>query len=173
MAKDFLVATYSDANSLMKAVETLRAENLKIHDVYAPYPIHGLDQAMRLKRTRLPLVTLCGGLAGLTLAIAFLFYTNVLDWDMNVGGKPDNSTLAFIPISFELTVLVGGLATVAALFLRARLFPGKRECLIAEGITDNRFALVVPKSGSAETSRAREILERSHADKLEEKAADL
>jgi Protein of unknown function (DUF3341) len=173
MAKDFLVATYSDANSLMKAVETLRAENLKIHDVYAPYPIHGLDQAMRLNQTRLPLVTLCGGLAGFTMAIAFLFYTNVLDWDMNVGGKPDNSTLAFIPISFELTVLVGGLATVAALFLRARLFPGKRECLIAEGVTDNRFALVVPKSGSAETSRAREILEQSHADKLEEKAADL
>jgi hypothetical protein len=173
MAKDFLVATYSDANSLMKAVETLRAENLKIHDVYAPYPIHGLDQAMRLNRTRLPLVTLCGGLAGFTLAISFLFYTNVLDWDMNVGGKPDNSTLAFIPIGFELTVLVGGLATVAALFLRARLFPGKRECLIAEGVTDNRFALVVPKSGLAETSRAREILEQSHADQLEEKAADL
>jgi Protein of unknown function (DUF3341) len=173
MAKEFLVATYSDANSLMKAVETLRAGNLKIHDVYAPYPIHGLDQAMRLGRTRLPWVTLFGGLTGFTLAIAFLFYTNVLDWDMNVGGKPDNSTLAFIPIGFELTVLVGGLATVAALFLRARLFPGRRECLIVEGVTDNRFALVIPKSDSAETHRAREILEQSHADKLEEKAADL
>ena len=173
MVKDFLVATYSDANSLMKAVEALRAENLKIHDVYAPYPIHGLDQAMRLGRTRLPWVTLCGGFAGFTLALAFLFYTNVLDWDMNVGGKPDNSTLAFIPISFELTVLVGGLATVAALFLRTRLFPGKREVLIVEGVTDNRFALVVPGSDSAETHRAREILEQSHADKLEEKAADL
>jgi len=90
-----------------------------------------------------------------------------------VGGKPGNSTLAFIPIGFELTVLVGGLATVAALFLRARLFPGRRECLIVEGVTDNRFALVIPKSASAETSRAREILEQSHADKLEEKAADL
>jgi hypothetical protein len=173
MAKDFLVATYSDANSLMKAVETLRAENLKIHDVYAPYPIHGLDQAMRLRRTRLPLVTLFAGLTGCALAIAFEFYTNVLDWDMNVGGKPSNSALAFIPIGFEITVLMGGLATVAALLLRARLFPGNRECLIVEGVTDNRFALVIPKSDSAETNRAREILQQSHADKLEEKAADL
>jgi hypothetical protein len=157
----------------MATVESLRADNLKIHDVYAPYPIHGLDQAMRLRRSRLPWVTFFAGLAGCALAISFQYYTNVLDWDMNVGGKPGNSTLAFIPVSFELTVLLGGLATVAALFLRARLFPGKRECLIVDGVTDNRFALVVPKTEGAGTVRARAILERSNADRLEEKAADL
>jgi hypothetical protein len=128
---------------------------------------------MRLGRTRLPWITLFGGLTGFALAISFEFYTNVLDWDMNVGGKPSNSALAFLPIGFELTVLLAGLATVAALFLRARLFPGKRECLIVEGVTDNRFALVIPKTGFSETNRAREILEHSNADKLEEKAADL
>ncbi|MBZ5726675.1 MAG: DUF3341 domain-containing protein [Acidobacteriia bacterium] len=170
MAREFLVATYSDANSLMKTVETLRAENLKIHDVYAPYPIHGLDQAMRLNRTRLPWVTLIAGLCGCGVALAFQFYTAVLDWGMNVGGKPDNSTLAFLPIAFELTVLAGGLATVAALLLRARLYPGRRECLIVEGVTDNRFALVLPKSDSP---RPRQILEQSGPDKLEEKEAEL
>src|ERR1700710_758092 len=101
MLRNVLVATFSDADSLMRAVAPVRAENLRIHDVYAPYPIHGLDQAMGIRRTRLPLVTFLVGLLGLSFAITFQFYTTVLDWPLNVGGKPDNSTLAFIPICFE------------------------------------------------------------------------
>jgi hypothetical protein len=80
---------------------------------------------------------------GLTLAFSFLTYTTVLDWPLNVGGKPDNSTLAFIPICFELTVLIGGLSTVAALLFRARLFPGKKVRLPVPKITDDKFAIVL------------------------------
>ena len=78
----------------------------------------------------LPWVTFVVGCCALALALTFQFYTTVLDWPLNVGGKPDNSTLAFVPICFELTVLISGLATVAALFLRARLYPGKEGALI-------------------------------------------
>ena len=59
------------------------------------------------------------GLGGLCFALAFQFYTAVFDWPLDVGGKPDNSTLAFVPICFELTVLIGGLGTVGGLLLRA------------------------------------------------------
>ena len=99
----------------------MRKENFRLHDIYAPYPIHGLDRAMSIRRTRLPYVTMAMGLHGLSFAMSFQFYTNVLDWRVNVGGKPDNSTLAFVPISFELTVLFGALATIAAFFIRASL----------------------------------------------------
>src|SRR3954470_19929451 len=121
MRSGFLVATFSDATTLVRAVRPVRGERFRVYDVYAPYPIHGLDRAMGLRRTRLPFVTLVAGLTGLAFAILFQVYTTVLDWPLNVGGKPDNSALAFVPISFELTVLFGGLTTAAAFFLRARL----------------------------------------------------
>src|SRR5258708_3121466 len=91
--KTLLVATFSNAESLLAAVHEARECNLRIHDVYTPYPIHGLDEAMGIRRSRLPWVTLLGGLAGLTIALSLQFYANVLDWPLNVGGKPDNSTL--------------------------------------------------------------------------------
>ncbi|MGZ4845734.1 MAG: DUF3341 domain-containing protein [Candidatus Angelobacter sp.] len=170
MPKSFLVATFSDAETLMKAVRTVTEEDFRIYDVYAPYPIHGLDHAMGIRRTRLPWVTFLVGCCALTLAITFQFYTTVLDWPLNVGGKPDNSTLAFIPICFELTVLLSGLATVAALFLRARLYPGKKELLLAEGVTNDTFALVLRRRETAfDIHRAWKLLEESGADRVRER----
>jgi hypothetical protein len=172
--RNVLVATFTDADALMSAVPAMRRENLRVHDVYAPYPIHGLDRAMGLRRTKLPWVTLLAGLLGLTFAVTFRFYTNVFDWPLNVGGKPDNSSLAFVPICFELTVLIGGLATVLALFVRAKLYPGRRERLVAGGVTNNTFALVLRKPNeSFDTRRACKILEDCGAHEIEEKEAEL
>jgi hypothetical protein len=174
MPKNFLVATFSSADRLIHAVRAVREENFRVYDVYAPYPIHNLDEAMGIRRSKLPWVTLPLGGTGLLSALLLQFYTNILDWPLNVGGKPANSTLAFIPITFELTVLIGGLATVASLFIRARLYPGKRECLIAEGVTNNTFALVLRRrDASFDTARAHWLLEQSGADHIEEKVAEL
>jgi hypothetical protein len=169
-AKRFLVATFADPHELLAAVEPLRRESFRIYDVFAPYPIHGLDQAMGLRRTRLPLVTLLVGLVGLTFALCFQYYTNIFDWPLNVGGKPDNSTLAFVPVCFELTVLLGGLGTVAMLFLRARLYPGKIEQLPAPGATDDRFILVLRRPAALEElARARGLLQEHNAAPIDEK----
>jgi hypothetical protein len=171
---NFVVATFSDADSLVKAVRATTRENFKVYDVYAPYPIHGLDEAMGIRHSRLPWVTFIVGLSALIGALILQFYTSVLDWPLNVGGKPNNSTLAFLPITFELTVLLGGLSTVAALFIKARLYPGKKEQLIAEGVTNNKFALVLrKKDASFDARRARQLLEQSGADRVQEKEAEL
>jgi hypothetical protein len=174
MPKSFVVATYSDAQTLLHAVEAVCQQDFRVYDVYAPYPIHGLDHAMGVRRSRLPWVTFVVGLMGLAFALTLQFYTTVLDWPLNVGGKPDNSTLAFLPICFELTVLLSGLATVAALFFRARLYPGKKEQIIAEGITNDTFALVIrQRDSSFDINRVWKILEESGADRIREKEADL
>ena len=174
MPESFLVGTFSDGDSLLKAVRPIRAAAIRIHDVFAPYPVHGLDEAMGIKRTKLPLVTLIAGATGLLIALTLQFYASVLDWPLDVGGKPDNSTLAFVPISFELTVLIGGLATVAAFFVKARLWPGKREQLVVHGVTNNMFALVVcAPEGTPEARRAREIMVESGADEVEEREGEL
>jgi hypothetical protein len=157
----FLVATFSDARDLLSAVHTVTTEHLRIFDIYSPYPVHGLGQAMG-PRTRLPWVTFIAGLSGLGVALAFQFYAAVLDWPLNVGGKPDNSTLAFLPICFELTILLGALSTVAALLLRARLFPGKCERLPAEGVTNDKFALVLRQRDERfDLERARLVLRKT------------
>src|SRR5437764_126689 len=127
--RTFLVATFSDANSLLQGVMEVRKHNFSIYDVYSPYPVHGLDEAMALKRTRLPWVTLLVGFCALTAALTFQFYTSVLDWPLNVGGKPDNSTLAWVPICFEFTVLLGGLSIFFALLFRSRMYRGTKERL--------------------------------------------
>ena len=174
MLKNFVIATFSDAEKLLNAVRNVRARNLSIYDVYAPYPIHGLDQAMGLRRSRIPWVTLLVGAFGVTAALVFQFYTAVFDWPLNVGGKPDNSTLAFVPICFELTVLLGGLSTVAALLLRARLYPGKREQLPVEGVTNDTFALVLrKKDGAFDVDSVCELLDQSGAEEVEVREAKL
>ena len=168
----FLIATFSDSQALMRAVQAVRAGDFRIYDVYSPYPIHGMDHALGLRHSRLPWVTFFVGIGALALALSFQFYTTVWDWPLNVGGKPDNSTLAFVPICFEITVLLSGLATVAALLFRTRLFPGKRECLAAEGVTNNKFALVL-RQRSQDLQQASAILEHNGAKTIEQKVTQL
>jgi hypothetical protein len=126
-----------------------------------------------VRHSRLPWVTFVVGCLALALAVVFQFYTTVLDWPLNVGGKPDNSTLAFVPICFELTVLLSGLATVAALFLRAQLYPGKKELLFAEGVTNDKFALVIrQRDAGFDVHRAMRLLQESGAERITEKGVE-
>jgi len=170
MTERYMVGSFAEPGPMLSAVATLRRAGVAIHDVFAPYPVHGLDQAMGIRRSRLPWVTLLAGLAGLSFALVFQYYTAVFDWPLDVGGKPENSTLAFVPICFELTVLIGGLGTAGAFFLRARLFPGKREQLPVLGVTNNVFAIVthVPRE-SNDGDLARRIMLEHGADEIEER----
>jgi hypothetical protein len=174
MRAKVLVASFRQVDGLLTAVRRARREMLRVYDVFAPFPIHGLDEAMGIRHTRLPKVTLLAGLTGLATALTLQFYTNVLDWPLNVGGKPDNTTLAFIPICFELTVLFGGLATVAAFLLRARLYPGKKAWLVNPGVTNDVFALVLRKPSEEEThQRALALLKDCGAASVTENEAEL
>jgi len=174
MASAYLVATFAEPRALVEAVTTIRAHGFKIYDVYAPCPVHGIDEAMGLRRSRLGYVTLAGGVLGLVSAIAFQFYAAVFDWTLNVGGKPDNSTLAFVPITFEITVLVGGLATAAAFFLRSGLFPGARPRLAGPRVTDDEFAIALRwRSSVFDAGEARRLLHEAGAIDVRQTVVDL
>jgi hypothetical protein len=174
MAREFLVATFSEPEALVDAVTSVRAHGFKIYDVYTPFPVHGLDEAMALGRSRLGLVTFIASVVGLAAALAFEFYAAVFDWPLNVGGKPNNSTLAFVPIAFELMILCGGLATVAAFLLRAGLFPGAAATLAGPRVTNDRFAIALRwKSTVFDTGEARRVLLDSGAIDIRHTAVDL
>jgi hypothetical protein len=149
----FLIASFAGPASLLRAVRRARAAAVPIHDVFCPTPVHGLEAAMGIRRTRLPFVTLLAGLVGLTFALVFQYWTAVLDWPLDVGGKPENTTLAF---------------------LRARLYPGKREQLPVLGVTNNVFALVVPAPADrALARRVRELFVASGASEVEDREGEL
>ena len=98
---------------------------------------------MGCRRSRLPFVTLLGGVFGAAGALAMQFYMAVFDWPLNVGGKPSNSLLAFVPIAFELTVLCAGLVTAGAFLVRSRLVPNACACRIAVRATEDTFTLIL------------------------------
>jgi Protein of unknown function (DUF3341) len=147
--REFVVGRFQHENPVVDAVEALRSSGLRVYDVYSPYPIHRLDEAMAIRRSRLPLAALAGGVLGLAAALALEIYTSVVDWPLNVGGKPDNSLLAFVPIAFELTVLGAGLLICAAFLLRCRLLPAGGSPVVDRAATDDSFAVVVRCRDSA------------------------
>src|SRR5262249_12502721 len=162
--REFMVASFSEESSLCQAVARIREAGFKIYDVYAPYPVHGLDRLMGLHPSRLPVIAFIAGLGGCAAAFALEFCCAVLDWSLNVGGKPANSTLAFVPIAFELTVLSAGLVTVAAFLARCKLFPGARPALFERGTTEDVFALVLRRRETTfDAGLARRLLLESGA----------
>lgn len=150
-AGGWTAGVYAAQGPLLSAVRRARREGLAIDDVYAPYAVHGLDEAMGIRRSRLGLATFGGGLAGLLGAIALEVYCAVVDWPLDVGGKPANSALAFLPIAFEATILAAALATAAAFLWRAGLHPARRPrpAVVGLGATDDRFVLVLAAGARA------------------------
>ncbi len=140
-----MIAVFKTEGEIIAAAKAARDKNYKNYDALTPYPVHGLDDAMGLKRSWLPYVTLVAGLTGLVFATALEIWTSAFDWPINVGGKPFVSFPAFVPIMFELTVLFGGLATVGALFAVCRL-PNTNAKILHERITNDRFVLFVPST---------------------------
>jgi hypothetical protein len=140
-----LVGIWSDEHAVLKAAKAARAAGFTKFDAISPFPIHGMDDAMGLKRSWLPWVTFFAGTFGCLFALWMQWYIAVYDWPLNIGGKPYFSLPAFIPVIFELTILIGGLVTVAALFVTVGL-PKVNPPVIDPRLTDDRFALYVPEN---------------------------
>jgi hypothetical protein len=136
-----------DEHALLDATRAAREAGLLVHDTYTPYAVHGMDEAMGLRPSRLTWVCFFAGLGGLLGGLALQIYTSAMSWPLDIGGKPFNSIPAFIPVTFELTVLCAALVTVAALFVRTRLYPGAEAGGPAR-VTDDRFALALMAGGA-------------------------
>ena len=140
------IGYFEDEHRLLDAVRAARAAGMEIRDAFVPYAVHGLDEAMGQPRSRLTWVCFGAGLTGGALALSFELWTSVVSWPLNVGGKPFASVPAFIPVTFELTVLSAALASAFAFFLRSRLWAGKPAEPLPR-VTDDRFALVLEGDG--------------------------
>ena len=143
MKREILVTGFVDESQVRRAVAVIHAQHWTVADIYSPYALHGVEELLGLRRSRLPVACFLGGAAGLALAFWLQFWTSTQSWPLNVGGRPWNSLPAFVPVAFESMVLLAGFSVVGALLVRCGLYPGRRAFLPAEGITDDRFAIIL------------------------------
>src|SRR5436853_7385943 len=107
-----LLAEFEDPNALVAATTQAYREGYRCMDAYSPFPIEELHEALGGHHTRLPLVVLVGGLTGCIGGYALQYWTAAITYPLNVGGKPLHSWPAFIPVTFECTILVAALSAV-------------------------------------------------------------
>jgi hypothetical protein len=107
-----LLAEFTDPDDLLAAVRRAREEGYRRMDAYTPLPVEGLAEAIGFTHNRLPWVVLVGGILGAATAYGMMYFSAVINYPINVGGRPLHSWPAFIPITFELTVLGASLFAV-------------------------------------------------------------
>lgn len=111
-----LMAEFESPDDLMVAANRAREAGYKKMDAYSPFPIEGLAEALGFHPSRLPLIVLIGGLAGVALGYGLQYFISVIDYPILVGGKPYHSWPAFIPVTYELMILMASFAAVVGMF---------------------------------------------------------
>ncbi|HEV2348815.1 MAG TPA: DUF3341 domain-containing protein [Terriglobia bacterium] len=110
-----LMAEFATPEELLHAAHTSSKAGYKRMDAFTPLPIEGLSEAVGFHRTLLPVIVLIGGIMGGSTGFGMQYYANVIGFPLNIGGKPYDSWPAFIPITFELTILGAALSAVLGL----------------------------------------------------------
>jgi hypothetical protein len=173
MSRRMVLGDFATEEDILGVTRAARERGLKIVDIYAPYAVHGLGEAMGLEPSRLPWVCFALGLFGAAFKVWFEFWTTARNWPLNVGGKPWDSLPAFVPVTFEVMVLLAGVSTVIAFLLVARLAPGKKGKLSCSRTTDDQFCLVIEETDAAfDVDKVRQLLHEFHAVHIEERVEE-
>jgi ActD protein len=158
-----LMAEFEDPNELVAAAHRAYHEGYRVMDAYSPLPIEELHEAIGFHHTRLPLIVLIGGIVGCISGFLLQWWVHTTAYPVNVGGKPFNSWPAFIPITFECTILGAALAAVFGMLALNGLpqpyhpvFNVPRFALASR----NRFFLCIEaRDAKFDLGRTREFLE--------------
>jgi len=158
-----LLAEFDTAEQLLAAAARVRAAGYRQMDAYSPFPVPGLSEAVGFKRTILPALVLLGGLTGAAVGFGMQYYISVIDYPLNIGGRPLNSWPQFIPVTFELAVLfAAGTAVLGMLALNGLpkpynpLFNVERFALASH----DRFFLAIEASDPQfDAVKTRQLLE--------------
>jgi hypothetical protein len=153
--KKFVVGSFDEEVPLFDAVKKVRKSGYKLHDVYTPFPIHGLDKAMGLRDTSIHTAGFLYAIFGTTSMLSFMAWCLSVDWPWNIGGKPHFALPAWIPITFEFTVLCSCVGMVYTFCYLCQLAPGVKKHHFNLRSTDDLFVMVIectPKTNESELS---------------------
>ena len=141
--KKFVVGSFDDEAVLFPAVKKVRKTGYKIHDVFTPFPIHGLDKAIGLRDTSLHTAGFIYAIIGTATALGFISWALTVDWQIVFGGKPFFSLPAWIPIMFELTVLFASVGMVLTFCYLCQLAPFVKKDHFNPRSTDDLFVMAL------------------------------
>ena len=157
--KKFVTGNFYDEEVLFPAVKKTRRAGYKIHDVFTPFPIHGLDKAMGLRDTSLHTAGFIYAICGTSTAVGFITWALTVDWQINFGGKPFFALPAWIPITFELTVLFSAVGMVLTFCFWCQLAPFVRKDHFNPRSTDDTFVMALELSDKASEAEAISFLQ--------------
>lgn len=141
-----LIASFETPAAIMAAAEKVRDAGYQRWDVHTPFPVHGMDNAMGLRRSKVPRFTLAGGLTGFTTGMLMIWWMGGVDYPLIVGGKPLFSPLFAFPPSYELTILLSAFGSIIGMFVLNRLPMHYHPVLKYEHmtrVTSDRFYVVI------------------------------
>lgn len=141
--KFFTIGIFDDEDLALDGVKSVREAGVKIHEVYSPFPVHGMDEALGYRMSRLPRAAFAFGLLGCSLALTMMFGMMGFDWPMIIGGKNFAALPTFIPVTFEMTVLISALGMVGTFFIIADLKPFKKPRLFDKRCTNDKHVMAI------------------------------
>ena len=168
--KNYLVGIFSDEDVLLQAVGAIRGKGVKIEEVYSPFPVHGLDESLGYKRSSLPIAAFMFGALGTSLALLMQIWMLGYDWPMIIGGKNHASLPPFIPVTFELTVLLSALGMVGTFFIVSDMKPYKWPRQFDLRSTNDKHVMAIDlATNRMSKEEIRGILKASGAEEVNEK----
>jgi hypothetical protein len=146
-----IIGVFDSEEVLIDAIRSIKKSNVKIKNVFSPYPIHDVFTELNLK-TRFPYIAFLFGAFGTISVFIFIYWASVINFPIMVGGKPA-FTLSFVIILFEMTIFSGVALSLAAFFVRQKLYPGKVPVIINEDITDDKYVIVIETTEHSQQSK--------------------
>jgi len=170
-----MMAEFASAEDLVSAAHRTREAGYRDVDAYSPFPVHGMDEALALPKSPVPLLVLIGALAGTALGFGLEYWVSVLEYPLMVGGKPFFSWPAFVPVAYETTILLGGLtAAISMLIINGLPMPYHPVFNVerfSHAMTDRFFLCIEatdPKFNREETKKFLEGLHPYQVSEVEE-----
>ena len=165
------LAEYETPNAVVRAASKVRDAGYTKWDCHTPYPLHGLDEAMGLKPTKIGIVSFICGLLGVATAVLMIQYMNNWDYPIIVGGKPPGAFPSMVPIMFELGILLCGFGTLFGLLHLARL-PRHNHPIFEsdrfEAASDDKFFISIEvEDDKFDLAKTRTLLEATSPSHLE------
>lgn len=170
-----IIAEFDTPAAAMHAAEKVRDAGFRRWDVFTPYPVHGMDQAMGMRNSRVGWFSFCGGVIGYTSGMLMIWWMNAVDYEILIGGKPMFSPFGAFPPSYELTILLGAFGALFGMLFLNRLprlyhplLKNRRFALASH----DRFFIVIeasdPKYSASETRNLLESAGSRHIEMVED-----
>jgi len=156
--KKFVVGVFTEEEPLFEAVKKVRKSGYKLHEVFTPFPIHGLDKAIGLRDTSIHTAGFLYAIFGTTSMLSFMTWCLTTDWPWNIGGKPHFALPAWIPITFEFTVLCATVGMVLTFCYLCQLAPFVKKHTFHIRATDDLFIMAIECTEKTNTDELQAFL---------------